>query len=51
MNLTTPGHAASALGYDRLDALLPDLGASEFPWVFTDGFETGNASKWSSTAP
>lgn len=38
-------------GYPRPDGLLPDLGAHEFPWVFADGFETGNTTKWSAAVP
>lgn len=38
-------------GWPRPEGLLPDLGAWEFPWVFADGFETGNTSGWSSTVP
>lgn len=43
--------AMDFFGYQRPDGLLPDLGAHEFPWIFADGFETGNTSKWSAVAP
>lgn len=38
-------------GNPRVNGALPDLGAYEIPWVFADGFESGDTAAWSLAVP